>query len=80
MSQPANSKRTKAKWPMIITGVAVLLVIIAGLFLFWFFAKPSGLIGMWSGNGNGHNSVGGNNALLTDIVFAKGKTGQAFLF
>jgi hypothetical protein len=80
VSQPANSKRTKAKWPMIITGVAVLLVIIAGLFLFWFFAKPSGLIGMWSGNGNGHNSVGGNNALLTDIVFAKGKTGQAFLF
>lgn len=65
---------------MVITGVAALFVVIAGLFLFWEFARPSGLIGLWSGNGNGHNSAGGKNALLTDITFAKGKTGQAFLF
>jgi DNA-directed RNA polymerase subunit RPC12/RpoP len=80
MSQSANGKKTTSKWRMIIAGASALFVVIAGLFLFWAFGKPSGLIGLWSGDGNGHDSAGGNNALLTDIAFAKGKTGQAFLF
>ena len=80
MPQSANSKKTNSKWRMIVAGAAALFVVIAGLFLFWTFARPSGLIGLWSGDGNGHDSAGGNNALLTDIAFAKGKTGQAFLF
>lgn len=41
---------------------------------------PSGLVGLWSGEGNGDDSVGGNNATLTDITFADGKVGQAFSF
>ncbi|HTX21761.1 MAG TPA: LamG domain-containing protein [Candidatus Aquilonibacter sp.] len=41
---------------------------------------PSGLVALWSGEGNGDDSVGGNNAILTDISFADGKVGQAFSF
>jgi hypothetical protein len=78
ISQPVNNKRVNSKWLMITIAGAVLFVAIAGLF--WLFFKPSGLIGLWAGDGNGRNSVRGNNALLTDITFAKGKMGQAFLF
>jgi hypothetical protein len=40
------------------------------------------LVGLWSGEGNGRNSAGGNgkNAQLTDVTFAEGKVGQAFVF
>lgn len=79
MSPPPH-KRTNAKRPVIVICFAALFVVIARLFLFSKFAQPSGLIGLWPGDGSGHNSAGGNNALLTDIAFAKGKTGQAFLF
>jgi hypothetical protein len=41
---------------------------------------PPGLVALWSGDGNGIDSVGGNNAVLTDITFADGKVGQAFSF
>jgi DNA-directed RNA polymerase subunit RPC12/RpoP len=41
---------------------------------------PSGVVALWSGEGNGKDSIGGNNAVLTDISFAKGKVGQAFRF
>jgi Concanavalin A-like lectin/glucanases superfamily len=39
-----------------------------------------GLVALWSGEGNGDDSVGGNSATLTDISFADGKVGQAFSF
>jgi hypothetical protein len=41
---------------------------------------PPGLVALWSGEGNGNDSVGGNTATLTDITFAEGKVGRAFSF
>ena len=41
---------------------------------------PPGLVALWSAEGDGHDSVGGNDATLTDIAFAEGKMGQAFSF
>jgi Concanavalin A-like lectin/glucanases superfamily len=41
---------------------------------------PSGLVELWSGEGDGSDSVSGNNAMLTDISFSEGKVGQAFSF
>ena len=41
---------------------------------------PPGLVALWSGEGDGNDSVGGNTAALTDITFAEGKVGQAFSF
>ena len=41
---------------------------------------PAGLVALWSAEGDGHDSVGGNDATLTDITFADGKVGQAFSF
>jgi hypothetical protein len=41
---------------------------------------PSGLVALWSGEGDGSDSVNGINAELTDITFAEGKVGQAFSF
>jgi hypothetical protein len=39
---------------------------------------PPGLVALWSGEGEGKDSVGGNDATLTDISFADGKVGRAF--
>ena len=41
---------------------------------------PPGLVALWSGEGNGNDSVGGNNMMPTDIAFVEGKAGQAFGF
>jgi len=42
---------------------------------------PSGLVALWSGEGDGNDSVGGNNGVLHgDVSFAPGKVGQAFAF
>lgn len=41
---------------------------------------PPGLVALWSGEGDGNDSVGGNNAMLTDISFVDGKVGRAFSF
>jgi hypothetical protein len=41
---------------------------------------PPGLVALWSGEGDGRDSVGENNGTLTDISFAEGKLGQAFAF
>jgi hypothetical protein len=41
---------------------------------------PSGVVGLWPGDGDGDDSVGGDNALLTDISFEPGQLGQAFSF
>jgi tetratricopeptide (TPR) repeat protein len=36
------------------------------------------LVALWSGEGNGNDSVGNNTAILTDMTFAEGKVGGAF--
>jgi Concanavalin A-like lectin/glucanases superfamily len=42
---------------------------------------PLGLVALWSGEeGDGNDSVGGNNMMLTDISFAEGSVGHAFSF
>jgi hypothetical protein len=41
---------------------------------------PSGLVALWSGENNGLDSAGQNDAELTDITFADGQTGRAFSF
>jgi hypothetical protein len=41
---------------------------------------PRGLVVLWSGDGDGNDSMGGNPATLTDITFEEGKVGQAFSF
>ena len=43
-------------------------------------AHPPGLVALWSGEGDGNDSAGGNTATLTDITFVDGKVGQAFSF
>lgn len=40
--------------------------------------RRPGLVALWSGEGDGKDSVGGHDAELTDISFADGKVGQAF--
>jgi hypothetical protein len=37
-----------------------------------------GLVALWSGEGNGNDPIGGCNATLTDVTFARGMVGQAF--
>ena len=44
------------------------------------FPGLPGLVAFWSGNNNGKDSVGGNDAILTDVTFADGISGQAFSF
>jgi hypothetical protein len=78
ISQPFAAKKTKVP-PAVLVGAVVLFVVMAALFLFWKFGRSSGLVGRWSGEGNGRNSAGGNSALLTDVKFATGKVGQAFV-
>ena len=39
-----------------------------------------GLIGLWSGEGNAVDSVGGNNGVMQNVSFTDGVVGQAFLF
>jgi len=43
-------------------------------------AEPSDLVASWSGKGNGRDSAGKNNGVLTDVVLAGEKTGRAFVF
>jgi hypothetical protein len=43
-------------------------------------AHPAGLVALWSGEGEGKDSVGNNDATLTDITFAEGRAGRAFAF
>jgi hypothetical protein len=40
---------------------------------------PSGLVALWSGEGDGKDSAGNNDLELTDISFADGKAGRAFV-
>jgi hypothetical protein len=42
-------------------------------------ARRPGLVALWSGEDNGKDSVGGNDAELTDMDFAEGQVGRAFL-
>ena len=78
----AGAAKKTNMFPVIFAGAAVFFVAAAGLFLFWEFGHSSGLVGLWSGEGNGRNSAGenGKNAQLTNVTFAEGKVGQAFVF
>jgi hypothetical protein len=66
----------------------IALLVLAGLLIGgWYgYSKikirklPSGLVAMWSGEGSGGDLAGGNRMELTDITFAEGRGGQAFLF
>ncbi len=72
--------------------IMTLMVALAGLIVGgWFgYSKiksyikrghfPSGLVALWSGDGGGNDSVGGNNGILTKISFADGKAGNVFVF
>jgi hypothetical protein len=42
-------------------------------------ARRPGLVALWSGEDNGKDSIGGNDAELTDIDFTEGQVGRAFL-
>jgi hypothetical protein len=68
--------------------IAAAVIVLAGLVTAgWFgYSKlkrghlPPGLVSLWSGEGNGSDSVDGNKAVLTDISFEEGKVGRAFSF
>ncbi len=86
---PIRAKLRTLQNVLVITG---LTVVVAGLVIgVWFgYSKikihnarghlPSGLVALWSGDGDGSDSAGGNKMELTDISFVKGKVGQAFSF
>jgi hypothetical protein len=38
------------------------------------------LVALWPGEGNGNDSAGNHTAILTNIIFAEGKAGRAFVF
>lgn len=42
-------------------------------------ARRPGLVALWSGENNGKDAIGGNDAELTDIDFTDGQVGRAFL-
>jgi hypothetical protein len=42
-------------------------------------ARRSGLVALWSGEDNGRDAIGGNDAELTDMDFTDGQVGRAFL-
>jgi Concanavalin A-like lectin/glucanases superfamily len=84
---PAKSRRLKN-----IMVIAASMFVLAGLVIGgWYgYSKikihnargrlPPGLVALWSGEGGGKDSVGGNNGILTKISFADGKKGKAFVF
>jgi DNA-directed RNA polymerase subunit RPC12/RpoP len=80
---PAKSRN----WQNILT-IAASAIVLAGLVTAgWFgYSKykrghlPAGLVGLWSGEDGGNDLAGGNKAMLTDITFAEGKVGRAFVF
>jgi serine/threonine protein kinase len=43
-------------------------------------SHPAGLVALWSGDGNGMDSAGDNDAELTDVTLADGLAGRAFSF
>ena len=85
-AQPAAPAESQTLRNVLVIATAV--VVLAGLVVGGWFGYsnykrghlPSGLVALWSGEGGGVDSVGGNTATLTDIAFADGKVGQAFSF
>ena len=72
-----------------VLAIAASVIVLAGLIAAgWFgYSKykrghlPSGLVALWSGEGNANDSVGANNGTLVgEVGFADGKVGQAFSF
>jgi len=69
--------------------IAASVLVLAGLIIGGWYdyskirihkSMKKGLVALWSGEGDGKDSVGGNTMELTDISFEKGKVGQAFSF
>jgi DNA-directed RNA polymerase subunit RPC12/RpoP len=90
VAAPAGQPPAPAKshlWRNVLV-VAASVVVLAGLVIAgWFgYAKlkrghlPPGAVAVWSGNGDGKDLIGGNNATLKDITFADGKGGKVFVF
>jgi hypothetical protein len=89
-AQPAVPAKSRT-WRNVLV-IAASVIVLAGLVIGgWYgYSKiriyierrhlPSGVVALWSGDGNGKDSAGWNNGTLTDITFAKGKVGQAFHF
>ncbi|HTL73522.1 MAG TPA: LamG domain-containing protein [bacterium] len=42
-------------------------------------AHPTGLVALWSGENDGNDSIGHNNLELTEVSFADGQVGRAFM-
>lgn len=85
---PPNPGITRLRTSGNVFGITAGLIILAALVTACWFGytkfkrghMPSGLVALWSGEGNGGDTVGGNKMELTDISFAEGKVGQAFSF
>lgn len=88
LSRPAAAAQIPAKSQTLrnVLVIAVAVIVLAGLVIVGWFGwskiamhkMPPGLVALWSGNGN--DSAGANKMELTDISFARGKTGTAFSF
>ena len=83
--QPALAKSRVLRNVLVIAASVIVLggLVTAGWFGYSKFKRgslPAGLVALWSGEGNGKDSVSGNNATLTDVSFAAGKVGKAFVF
>jgi hypothetical protein len=85
VSPPVAVKSRTLRNVLVITAAVVAF---AGLFIGGWYGyskikirkSPPGLVALWSGDGNGSDSAGGNKMEMTDIAFAEGKVGQAFSF
>jgi hypothetical protein len=81
---PPKSRMLKKVLVIVASGLVLAGLVIGG----WYgYSKirihksmKEGLVALWSGEGDGKDSVGGNTMELTDISFEKGKMGQAFSF
>ena len=80
---PAKSRALRNVLVIAASVVVLAALVTAGWFGYSKYKRghlPSGLVGLWSGEGDGNDSVGGGKATLTDITFAEGKLGRAFSF
>ena len=85
-AQPSVTVKSHALRNVLV--IAATALVLVGLFIGgWYgYSKlkirklPPGLVALWSGDGKGGDSVGGNNMTMTDISFAKGMVGQSFSF
>jgi len=86
VAQPAVLVQSNIGKNALIVLASVLVLALLGFGGWYGYSKLNfghhlpGLIAMWSGEGNGNDSVSGNNAQLKNVTYAEGKVGQAFSF